>query len=70
MATRKKISVNLQPTVEQMLDEISETSGLRPSEVVQDAVRLLKFVADEIAAGRKLYTVDEAGENPRELVLI
>ncbi len=70
MATRKKLSVNLQPTVEQMLDEISETSGLKPSEVIQDAVKLLKFVTDEIAAGRKLYTVDEAGENARELVLI
>ena len=68
LAERKKISVNLQPAVEQMLDEISEANGLKQSEVIQDAVKLLKFFTDEVASGRRLYTVDEQGENARELL--
>ena len=70
LVARKKISVNLQPTVERMLDEIAEAHGLKQSEVIQDAVKLMKFVTDEFDSGRELYTVDKDGENPRQLVLL
>lgn len=70
VATRKKISVNLQPAVERMLDEIAEGQGLKQSEVIQDAVKLMKFVTEELSRGRELYTVDEDGQNPRQLVLM
>ena len=63
-------SVNLQPTVERMLDEIAEGQGLKQSEVIQDAVKLMKFITDELSRGRELYTVDVDGQNPRQLVLM
>jgi len=68
IARRKKISVNLRPDVERILDEISESKGLKQTEVIQDALKLLSFVLSEGDNGRRIFSVDADGENARELV--
>jgi len=66
---RKKISVNLQPGVDNMMNEAGELLGLRPSEVVNDAVKLFRFAVTEVRNGRRLYTADADGENRSEIVM-
>ena len=67
---RKKISVNLRPPVEEMLDALSSETGLKQTEIIQDAVKLLKFIKDEANEGRQLFTVDAEGNNAKQLVVL
>ena len=66
---RKKVSLNLPPGVDRMLQELIKLTGLNKSEVVQNAIRVEHFLAEEIRSGRKIYSLDENGENPKQLVL-
>ncbi len=67
---RRKISVNLQPAAEEQLTRIAEARGLRQSEVINEALKLLAFITDETARNRRVFTVNKDGDDPRELVLL
>lgn len=69
-STRKKISVNLQPNVEKMLDQIADVHGLKQTEVIQEAIKLMSFVTNETKNNRELYTVDQDGKDPVRLVIL
>ena len=70
MTQRKKISLNLAPPVEDMLDELVTSTRLRQTDVIQDAIKLLHYMHGEKAAGRKVYSIELDGTEPRELVLV
>ncbi len=52
-----------------MLNELAADRRLRPVEVIHDAIKLLAFVSQELASGRKVISVNEDGSEPKELVL-
>ncbi len=66
----KKLSANLEPEETKMLRELSTDKGRKESRVLQEAIRLLYFVTKEREEGRRIWTVDEKGENSKEIVLL
>ncbi len=67
---RKKISINLQPAVESILDEMCAAESLRYTEAIHEAIKLRHFVKTQLAEGRRLYVVDDTGVDPREIVIL
>ncbi len=69
VSEKKKLSVNLSSRMEQMLNEVCETTDWKQTDAVHEAIRLLHFMVSERAEGRKILTVDEKKEQVRELYL-
>lgn len=67
---RRKISVNLSPGVEEMLEEVEREKDLRTSEAVQEAIKVLSFITREAASGRRVFTISDDGTDPKELVFL
>jgi hypothetical protein len=61
-----KLTLQLSPELESILDEYAEEHELSKVQVIRDAVKLMKYLEDEIEGDRELVIRDPAtGETER-----
>lgn len=63
-----KYTMNLDPSMERVLEELAEAQGVTKSTVIRRAVGLMKYIADEKRDGARLK-VEESDGTVKELVL-
>jgi len=63
-----KYTLNLDPNMERVLEELAAQQGVTKSTVIRRAVGLMKYITDERKDGAKLK-VEEQNGDVKELVL-
>jgi predicted transcriptional regulator len=63
-----KYTLNLDPVMERVLEELAQHQGVTKSTVIRRAVGLMKYIADERRDGARLK-LEESDGTVKELVL-
>ena len=65
-----RLGVNLDSESKKSLDGIGELKSWNPTETVRRSLSVMHYLVKEIAAGRRVVTMDADGKNPRDVVFL
>jgi hypothetical protein len=62
--------MNLDISSKKSLDEVEKMKSWTTTETVRKSLSIAHYLLKEIAAGRRVVTVDRNGENPRDVIFL